>query len=122
MNSQCPRWCISASVRSRDSRVQEIAQVHIVRELPKELGLVCVFAGADLDQLGVVHENQRRQIGTLFFESTTEPPQNRYRIIGLAVLAGVIGSRTVADDFVHEHHVAPALLPVCQDGFDLGGR
>ena len=102
--------------------LQEIAQVHIVSELPEELGLGRIFAGADLDQLGVVHKNKRRQVGTLFFESTAEPTQNRYRIVGLGVLAGVIGSRTVADDFVHQHQVAITPLPVCQDRFDLAGR
>ena len=38
--------------------MQEIAQVHIVRELPKELGLGRIFAGANLNQLGVVHKNK----------------------------------------------------------------
>ena len=91
--------------------LQEIAQVHIISELPKELGLGRIFAGADLDQFGVVHENKSRQVGTLFFESTAEPTQNRYGIFGFAVLAGVIGSRTVADDFVHQAPGCASISP-----------
>ncbi len=55
--------------------LQKITQVHIVSELPEEFGLGRIVTGANLDQLGVVHENQGRQVGTLFFESAPSLPR-----------------------------------------------
>ena len=66
--------------------LEEVARVHVVRELPEEPGLGGVLAGADFDQLGIIDETSAVRSARCSSKRTFKPAQNGHRIVGLAYL------------------------------------